>query len=193
MADHDGSNGPDDRTDRPDVDGHDPECAVAHAEAPPEPHPERELLVVYASALGAYLLHWGRELGFRVGLVEPEPGRVTRGHRAAADGVWHAPGQAPITPTTDVVVTDHHRDDLGATMAPLVRAAPRWIGIIGSPRHEGPHVRALAEQGLDDTAIGRVRRPIGLDIGSKAPAEIALSVLAGLVADRNGRTGAAAH
>jgi xanthine dehydrogenase accessory factor len=38
-----------------------------------------------------------------------------------------------------------------------------------------------------------VHRPIGLDIGSRAPAEIALSTLAGLLADRNGRSGGFAH
>jgi xanthine dehydrogenase accessory factor len=41
--------------------------------------------------------------------------------------------------------------------------------------------------------IARVRRPIGLDIGSKQPAEIAVSTLAGLLADRNGRPGGFAH
>jgi xanthine dehydrogenase accessory factor len=38
-----------------------------------------------------------------------------------------------------------------------------------------------------------VQRPIGLDIGSRAPAEIAVSTLAGLLADRNGRAGGFAH
>lgn len=172
-----------------DAAGADPECEVAHGERAEPATDTRELVVVYASALGAYLLSWGRELGFSTTLLEPDPAAVTRGHRSAADTVLHDPAGVSIGPSTDVVVSDHHRDDLGAVMAPLVVAAPRWIGIIGSPRHAGPHVQALAAQGLDETTIARVRRPIGLDIGSKRPAEIALSVLAGLVADRNGRTG----
>jgi xanthine dehydrogenase accessory factor len=72
-------------------------------------------------------------------------------------------------------------------LAPLVTARPRWIGIIGSPRHTGPHIAALREEGVDEDLIATVRRPIGVDIGSKTPPEIALSVLAGLLADRNGR------
>jgi xanthine dehydrogenase accessory factor len=168
---------------------HDAGCAVAHGDATLPSHDDRLLVVVYATALGSYLAHWGRELGFRVSLLEPDIELVTRAHRAGADGVFHDPASTPLGPDTDVVVTDHHRADLGAVLAPLVTAAPRWIGIIGSPRHEGPHVAALAALGLDHETIASVRRPIGVDIGSKAPAEIALSILAGLLADRNGRSG----
>jgi xanthine dehydrogenase accessory factor len=162
-------------------------CAVAHGDVPSPSPADRRLVVVYATALGSYLAHWGRELGFTVTLLEPDTSRVTRAHRAGADTVLHDPASVPVDDTTDVVVTDHHRDDLGPTMAPLLGATPRWIGIIGSPRHEGPHVAALAAEGLDAGRIATVRRPIGVDIGSKTPPEIALSVLAGLVADRNGR------
>jgi len=163
----------------------DPACDVAHGEAAPDAE-DRVLVAVYASAMASYLLHWGRELGWTTVLLEPDPQRVTRGHRAGADTVLHRPDSVPAG-GADVVVTDHHRDDLGPVMAPLVRAKPRWIGIMGSPRHEGPHRAALRGQGVEDVLIETVHRPIGLDIGSKTPAEIALSTLAGLVADRNGR------
>ncbi|MCC5949397.1 MAG: XdhC family protein [Nitriliruptoraceae bacterium] len=164
-------------------------CDVAHGDGP-APRPEdRRLVVVYATALGSYLASWGRELGFAVTLLEPDPSVVTRGHRAGCDAVLHDAGSVPIDADTDVVVTDHHRDDLGPTMAPLVRARPRTIGIIGSPRHEGPHVAALRAEGLDDAAIATVQRPIGLDIGSRTPAEIALSILGGVLAQRSGREG----
>ncbi|MFA9444948.1 XdhC family protein [Egicoccus sp. AB-alg6-2] len=166
----------------------DPACDVAHGDGDPEPAERKVLVAVYANAVASYLLHWGRELGFRTVLLEPDPSRVTRAHRAGADEVSHDPARVEVT-GADVVVTDHHRDDIGAVMAPLVRARPRWIGIMGSPRHQGPHGDALRAQGVDEALIATVRRPIGLDIGSKAPAEIALSTLAGLLADRNGRDG----
>ena len=60
---------------------------------------------------------------------------------------------------------------------------------MGSPRHQGSHREALAAEGVEPDLIETVRRPIGLDIGSKQPAEIALSTLAGLLAHRNGRDG----
>ena len=42
---------------------------------------------------------------------------------------------------------------------------------------------------ITDDVIGRVHRPVGLNIGSRTPAEIAVATLAGLIADRNGRPG----
>lgn len=173
----------------PDDHVHDAECAVAHGEAAAVHRPERVLLAVYASPVARYLLWWGRELGFATTLLEPDADRLNDELRAAADDVVLAPTDVEVTATTDVVVTDHHRDDLGSVMAPLVTATPRWLGIMGSPRHVGPHVAALQEQGLDEAAIASVHRPIGLDIGSKEPAEIALATLAGLLADRAGRDG----
>jgi xanthine/CO dehydrogenase XdhC/CoxF family maturation factor len=165
------------------------ECAVAHGDVPGPAHAERTLVAVYATAVATYLLQWGRELGFVPVLVEPDPTRITDQHRRVAFVVVTDPAEAAVDGTTDVVVTDHHRDDLGAVMAPLLMAGPRWMGIMGSTRHAPPHVPALRENGVDDERIATVRRPIGLDIGSKEPAEIALATLAGLLADRNGRTG----
>ncbi len=60
-------------------------------------------------------------------------------------------------------------------------------------RHEGPHVAALTALGVPTQEIARVHRPIGLAIGSRTPPEIAISTLAGLLADRSGRSGGFAH
>jgi xanthine dehydrogenase accessory factor len=165
------------------------ECAVAHGDQPVPVTTDRALVAVYATPLASYLLHWGRELGFRTTLLEPDPARITGSHRAGADAVSTDPSDAGLDATSDVVITDHHRDDLGPVLAPLVSARPRWVGIIGSPRHEGPHGPALRDLGVSEELIATVHRPIGLDIGSKTPAEIALSTLAGLLAHRNGRPG----
>jgi xanthine/CO dehydrogenase XdhC/CoxF family maturation factor len=60
---------------------------------------------------------------------------------------------------------------------------------MGSPRHTAPHVAALRGLGVAEDDIARVHRPIGLNIGSHTPAEIAVATLAGLIADRNDRPG----
>jgi xanthine/CO dehydrogenase XdhC/CoxF family maturation factor len=96
---------------------------------------------------------------------------------------------AGLTPHTDVVLTDHHRAEIGPILQAALAAETRWIGIMGKPGIEGPHVAALKELGVPDAEIARVHRPIGLNIGSRTPPEIAVATLAGLIADRNGKPG----
>ena len=154
---------------------------------------DRLLVAVFASPVADVLVRWGRELGFRTVLVDPAPpgdvdvpaDRIVAGFADLDDEL--AGG------TADVVVTDHHRDELGELLRDALARPARWVGVMGNPRHEGPHVAALTALGVPPDEIARVHRPIGLDIGSKAPAEIAVSTLAGLLADRNGRAGGVAH
>jgi len=153
---------------------------------------DRLLVAVFASPVADVLVRWGAELGFRTVLVEPGAGsgdvpadRTARGFAEIEDEL--ADG------TADVVVTDHHREELGELLRDALARPARWIGVMGNPRHEGPHVGALTALGVPPEDIARVHRPIGLDIGSRQPAEIAVSTLAGLLADRNGRRGGFAH
>jgi xanthine dehydrogenase accessory factor len=171
----------------------DPACAVAHGDAP-TPGDGRTLVAVFASPVGRSLLHFARDTGFRTVLVEPEPERVSEADRGLAGVVLTGPDAATLDPAVvggdaDVVVTDHHRHELGELLRDVLAGTPRWVGVIGSPRHTAPHLAALAELGVPAADIARVHRPIGLNIGSRTPPEIALSTLAGLIADRNGRPG----
>jgi molybdenum cofactor synthesis domain-containing protein len=169
--------------------GHDPDldaaCALAHGHG----HVERDwtLVTISASPVSLMLLHWGRELGYRTVLVEPDDARISVDHRRHADRVAVSVDEAGIDPTCDVVATDHDIADLADHLAAALRSDARWIGLMGSPRHTAPHVAPLRERGFSDDQIARIERPIGLDIGSHTPAEIALATLAGLVADRNNR------
>lgn len=147
---------------------HEDTCAVAHG-APESPVGDRVLVAIFDSPVASYLLKFGADLGYRTVLTD---------------------GPVPeLDASADVVVTDHHRAELGSVLRDVLLQQPRWIGVIGNPRHEGPHIQALRDLGVDDDTIKRVHRPIGLNIGSRTPAEIAVSTLAGLIADRNGRSG----
>jgi xanthine dehydrogenase accessory factor len=152
--------------------------------------PPRLLVAVYQSPVAARLAEIGALLGYRVVLVEPDP--LLRESALWAERSVRQVGELDDDPelgAADVVVTDHHRDDLGVHLRDALARPVRWIGIMGSPRHEGPHVAALAELGVPPEDVARVHRPIGLDIGSRTSAEIAVATLAGLLADRNGRPG----
>jgi xanthine dehydrogenase accessory factor len=155
------------------------------------PPADRVLVAVFASPVSAFLLRYGADLGFRTLLVEPDAARVPAGQEAV--GSFGDLDDELAAGTADVVVTDHHRDELGELLRDALARPARWVGVMGNPRHEGPHVAALTALGVPPEEIARVHRPIGLDIGSRAPAEIAVSTLAGLLADRNGRAGGFAH
>jgi xanthine dehydrogenase accessory factor len=60
---------------------------------------------------------------------------------------------------------------------------------MGSSRHAAHHIDALRSRGIGETDIARIRTPVGLDIGARSAEEIALSILARLVAEPRGRGG----
>jgi len=155
-----------------------------------EPLQPRPLLVVLAATpVAEHLLAGGRELGYATVLVEYRADRVTDSHRAAADRIEAGVAGLPIGGTTDAVHTDHDAPGLAGALAALLRGGARFVGVMGSARHTAPHLEAMRALGLDDDEIGRLRTPVGLDVGARTPAEIALSILAGLLAARTGREG----
>jgi xanthine dehydrogenase accessory factor len=165
---------------------HDASCAVAHGTAA-APGQDKVLVAVFATPVASFLLQYASDAGYRAVLMEPDQARA---EAARAEGAELAASLDAFAPgVADVVVTDHHRAELGVALRDALAAKARWVGIMGNPRHEGPHVQALTDLGVSAAEISRVHRPIGLNIGSRVPAEIAIATLAGLIADRNGKPG----
>jgi xanthine dehydrogenase accessory factor len=160
--------------------------AIAHG-APAPADGTRVLVAVFDSPVAGYLLRYGADCGYQAVLLEPDPDRAAAAELAGPFPV--ARDAASLDPGADVVVTDHHRPELDEVVRDLLAVKTRWIGVMGNPRHPAPYIPGLIGFGLPEAEIARVHRPIGLNIGSRAPAEIALSTLAGLIADRNGRPG----
>jgi xanthine dehydrogenase accessory factor len=174
--------------------GHDEDsaCAVAHGisdfqESKVNNKGERVLVAVFASPVAGYLLRYGADLGFRGLLLEPDEARATGASTLGFPVIGRVPED--LDEGADVVLTDHHRPELGEILRDALVTKARWIGIMGNPHHEGPHVAALTALGVPPGDIARVHRPIGLNIGSRTPPEIAVATLAGLLADRNARPG----
>jgi xanthine dehydrogenase accessory factor len=149
----------------------------------------RRLVVVFESAVAEMLLRFAVDLGFSSVLVEPDHTKLMGTPRPHGDSFVHDLAAAHLDLNTDVVLTDHHRGEIGDVLKEALATETRWIGIIGNPKHEGPHIAALQALGVPASEIQRVHRPIGLNIGSRTPAEIAVATLAGLIADRNDRPG----
>jgi xanthine dehydrogenase accessory factor len=154
-----------------------------------EPILNRPLLIVFsATPVALSLLRWGGEVGFDAVLVESRPERMTPEHRRAARVASHL-GDLPLDAETAAVHTDHDAPNVAETVAALLRSPAQFVGVMGSARHVGPHIERLRELGFGDDDLERIRTPVGLDIGAGSAEEIALSILAGVVAARHSADG----
>ena len=158
-----------------------------------EPYAPAPTLVVFgATPVAKALLSWAPELGFRPVLVETRPQRLAGGDwPPAVTDLEHL--DAVLGADVYAVHTDHDAPDLVRSLEVLLPKSPRFIGLVGSRRHTGHHLEALRAQGVDEGVIARIQSPVGLDIGAVTPGEIAVSVLAGLVAKWRGRDGGWLH
>ena len=84
-----------------------------------------------------------------------------------------------------VVVTRGHRSDMQCLRQLVNWPFGIYIGMIGSQRRVRGVVEALLAEGYDETGINRIKAPIGIDIGAQTPAEIAVSILAEIIGEKN--------
>ena len=157
---------------------------------PVEPAPN--LYVFGAGHVGCSLVKMAHEAGFRVHVVDDREKfaaveRFPEGVDAVVDEppIWIE--AHPLPPTAyAVVVTRGHRHDL-STLRALVAKRLRYVGLIGSRAKVRRVYDALIEEGVAGEALARVHAPIGLDLGGVTPQEIAVSILAELIAVKHGR------
>ena len=152
------------------------------------------LIVVGAVEFAVALTRLGAAMGLRVTVVDPRDVFATAARFPEAEVVLDWPDRYLTTQTLDVraavcVLTHDPRIDVPAVRAAL--ASPvGYIGAMGSRHTHDDRVRRLAEAGVSAAARARLRSPIGLDLGGRSPEETALSILAEIVADRHGGSGA---
>jgi xanthine/CO dehydrogenase XdhC/CoxF family maturation factor len=145
------------------------------------------LVIVSATPVASALARWSREVGFDPVVIEP---RTERHHLIPSDiPVRTELGTPEPGRPLYAVHTDHDAPGLAQSVAALLRTDARYVGVMGSRRHVGHHVEGVRAMGFDDGDIARVRSPVGLDVGARTSQEIALAILAGLVAARRGREG----
>jgi xanthine dehydrogenase accessory factor len=158
--------------------------------------PVHELIVVGAGHVAQPMAHVGALLGFRVTVIDDRPDFATRERFPDADRLIRADfsdpfADVPLNGRSHILlVTRGHKYDYEC----LIRAMrmdppPAYIGMIGSRRRVRATYVQLVDEGIDQTLINRIHAPVGLDIGSETPEEIAVSVAAELVMLRRGGTG----
>ena len=169
---------------------------VAGAAAYVEPFVQPpHLVVIGASDIGAALCGMAQTCGYRVTVVDPRSAFLTRERFPTADALvplWPDRGLAGIDlgPRDAAVCLSHDPKFDEPTLGALLPSPVGYIGAIGSRRTHAKRVARLRELGFDNATVARVHSPVGLDLGARTPAEIALSILAEAVAARRGRSGA---
>ncbi len=150
-------------------------------------------VIVSATDVARELAAIAARLGSEPVLLEPREERVRPGDRSLGWRISSELDAAELDGRAEVVFTDHDAPDLVGQLARVLRAPCAFIGVMGSRRHVAPYLEELLGMGFSHEELGRIRSPVGLDLGGRSPQEIALSIAAGLVAARYGRAGGWLH
>jgi xanthine dehydrogenase accessory factor len=154
--------------------------------------PTPRVCIVGAGHVGYHTAQLAATVGFRVVVVDDrasfaDPARFPAAERVDVADIPEWLRTADLGPRDYlVIVTRGHREDLDALRAALDRETA-YLGLIGSRAKIARLYARLGEDGLDAARLTHVHAPIGLDLGAVSPEEIAVSIVAELIAHRRGR------
>ncbi len=151
--------------------------------------PRYKLLLLGAGDVARYVAEMALALEYEVTLCDPRPDYL---------GNWHVEGVHVTAELPDDVVREHFSDPYSGVIAlahdprvddmalmEALKTPAFYVGAMGSDRTSASRRARLPELGLSEEEIARLHAPIGLPIGSKTPAEIAISVMAQVTAVRH--------
>jgi xanthine dehydrogenase accessory factor len=159
--------------------------------------PLPRLVVCGAGHVGASLAKLGAFLGYQTTLIDDRAEFLQR-ERFAGDEIelvvasdWTSAVREVIGNGRGVsvaVVTRGHSED-EQCMRAVIETKPDYVGLIGSKRRTSIVIDRLREAGASEEELRNIRAPIGLDIGAVSPEEVALAIMAEIVAERRGAGG----
>jgi xanthine dehydrogenase accessory factor len=149
------------------------------------------LVVLGAGHIARPLVAIAAQVGFRVVVVDEREEWAQKERFPDATALHVDDPQAVVAElaldaeTAVVVVTHHHPLDQALVRA-LVASSAGFCGLVGSEAKRNKFLMRLRAQGVPDAALARLRSPLGVQIGAESPEEIAVSIVAELVAWRRG-------
>ena len=152
--------------------------------------PRWRLLIIGAGQTARYLAEMAQALDYQVTVCDPREEYAAEWQVAGAELLCSYPDDVVVEMNPDphlaiVAVThDPKLDDAALTEA--LKSPAFYIGALGSKKNNDNRRKRLAEFDLSAEEIARLHGPVGLRIGSKTPAEIAISILAEMTAVRRG-------
>ena len=154
--------------------------------------PQPSLVIVGATHTAISLSRFASEVGYQVTVIDARSALATEErfpdvHRLVRSWPEEALAESPLTANSSLVVLTHDpKFDIPA-LACALRSPARYIGAQGSRVTQAARRKQLLAGGFTEADLERIRAPIGMDIGSRTPAELAVSILAELLAVRYGK------
>ncbi len=151
--------------------------------------PDPTLFVFGAGHIGHSVSELAKNLGFRIAIVDDRVKYANSERFPSAESIYVGPWEEvlPKLPINDssflIIATRGHRYDL-ACLRHAVRSPARYIGLLGSRRKTKLLFDTLEREGIGPAHFERVYAPVGVEIGSETPEEIAVSIAAELIAVR---------
>ncbi|WP_169253064.1 XdhC/CoxI family protein [Brevibacterium sp. 'Marine'] len=153
------------------------------------------LLVVGANAFGLALVEAARPLGLRITVCDPRPAFADPASYPGAEVVraWphrflvEAAATGELDDRSMICVLSHDPKVDIPTLTAALDLDVAYVGAMGSRRSDRHRRAALREAGVESPALARLHSPIGLDLETFTPAEVAVSILAEILAVRGGR------
>ncbi|HLY31380.1 MAG TPA: XdhC/CoxI family protein, partial [Ktedonobacterales bacterium] len=155
--------------------------------------PQPTLIVIGAGHITIPLTRIAKTVGYRTVVMDAREAFATRERLPDADEIiiaWpdEALGTLPLNSATAIAVLTHDdKFDVPALTVALTAPDVAYVGAIGSRGTRAKRDERLRAAGITDEQIARIHGPIGLDIGAGSPEEIALAIMAQIVAARHGK------
>jgi xanthine dehydrogenase accessory factor len=168
--------------------GHGRERAIELFAEVSEPDPG--VIVVGANPVGRAVADVAIAAGRRVRLIAADGDVAERpGLQVAVGAPAEVLADSGLQASDAVVVSDHDAPWVDDVLRLALASEARFVGMLGSRRHAPEAVERLRAQGIDEAQLARLHSPCGLDIGSRTPGEIGLSIVAEIVAVERDRAG----
>jgi xanthine dehydrogenase accessory factor len=156
--------------------------------------PPLRIIVFGAVQAAIPLVRMAKELGYRTVVADAREAFATRERFPEADDLFVGwPEELALEfglSEDDAVVVMTHDPKLDEpAILEAFRAGCRYVGAMGSRRTQAGRRERLLKNGLTEQQLARLHGPIGLDLGGREPGEMALAILAEIVAERNNATG----
>lgn len=150
--------------------------------------PPPRVIVVGAVHIAQQLIPMARMAGYDVQLIDPRtafavPERFP-GVQVIREWPQEAMARLSLDSRTAIVTLSHDPKIDEPALGAALKSAAFYIGALGSRKNHARRLERLAASGFDDDALQRIAGPIGLPLGGRSPAEIAVSILAQIIQTR---------